>query len=370
MRALSTSRALRVLHITASSEQGGGPEHVWQLVRHLPAEITSYIAAPDAAPYRERFVASVGEERCFVIPQRKWSFSAFFSLLRWARKNRIAIVHSHGKGAGLYGRLLALASGILSVHSFHGIHLPKNFLAQAVYLALERTLGRCTCVSIATSQSEAATATDLSLVKSRLVIIPNGVMVQTEAELSALRSPFAIVYMGRLEAIKNSLALVPIACALRDLGMLPGCRFLLTGDGVEKEALEAALAHENLLEHFSFVGFQGDVSLFLAGAGCLLSTSLAEGMPLAVLEAQAEGIPVVVSHVRGNIDAVVPGVTGFTYPLHDPAEAARCIARLVEDPALRLRMGHAAREQIATRHDVRSMAMGVARCYTACVAGE
>lgn len=65
---------LRIVHITASSSVGGGPEHVWQLLCHLPDTLTElYLAAPKTEPYGSKFIAKLSKEHYFELPERRWS---------------------------------------------------------------------------------------------------------------------------------------------------------------------------------------------------------------------------------------------------------------------------------------------------------
>ena len=85
----------------------GGPaiEHVYQLSRQLLGQCAVYIAAPREEPYWERYVRLVGETRVCEIPHRRFSLGALRRLTEWCRTQNIEILHSHGRAAGLYGRL-------------------------------------------------------------------------------------------------------------------------------------------------------------------------------------------------------------------------------------------------------------------------
>ena len=359
----SVEPALRVLHITASSSIGGGPEHVWQLTRHLPPRIMPFIAAPNCEPYGTRFVETVGEDCLFTLPQRKISFIVFGRLLRFIRLHHIDIIHSHGKGAGIYGRPAALVTGAVSFHTFHGIHLPSHPLERRAYQVLERGFCRISRACIAVSKSEALQAEKLMHGIDRIVMIPNGVEVPIETPCRELSRPFTLVHATRFDPIKNSLWLLDLALALRECGRLAECQFVLVGDGEERIELERRVLREGFQNVFHFVGTQPSLRPFLSNAGCLISTSHREGLPLAVLEAQSEGIPAVVTDVAGNRDAVVHGVTGFVYPLGDAVTAAKYIGRLLDDGQMWRNMGKAAHRRAAELFSVERMAEQTVRLY-------
>lgn len=357
---------IRVLHITASSMIGGGPEHVWQLVRHLPANIVSFIAAPDCEPYGSRFAEAVGAERLYTVPQRKFSFASLWGLLQFIRNNRVEIIHSHGKGAGIYGRIAALLTHTTSVHTFHGIHLPKRRLARQAYLGLERTLCRVSRACITVSEGELIEAKALKLCQQKLFRILNGVEVPETRPFSVQPSPFSLVHVSRFDpAQKNSLWLVELALALRQADILQFCRFVLIGEGEELTELQRRISSAGLEDFFEILGNQPSTRPFLRGVGCLISTSRWEGLPLAVLEAQAEGVPAVVTDVVGNRDAIADGVTGFVYPLDDTTAAVAHIKSLLDDAALWYRMQAAAYMRAKTLFSVEQMAHETAAVYRA-----
>ncbi len=323
---------LRILHITASSMIGGGPEHVWQLLRHLPDNIVNYVAAPDVDPYGSRFVECVGADRFLAIPQRKFTLGAFFSLINFIKKNKIDIIHSHGKGAGIYARFATLLTSVKSVHTFHGIHLPQNTFACWLYVALERTLCGISKACISVSDGEYTKAKDLKLCPQGLTTIYNGVLIPEKLELRNMPKPLTLLHVSRFDTKqKNSLFLTEIALALREKKILEQCLFILVGDGEELPLLKNKIEAAKLNAYFQFEGQQKSVSPYYKDAACLISTSRWEGMPLAVLEAAAHGLPVIASDVVGNRDAVIDGKTGFLYPLDNAEKAADCIETLLKN---------------------------------------
>lgn len=81
-----------------------------------------------------------------------------------------------------------------------------------------------------------------------------------------------------------------------------------------------------------------------------------------MLEAQAERLPAVARRVTGNVDAIIDNETGFLFPPDAARAAAEGIRRLMDDAALRGRMGLAAHRHVRERHDVRGVALSWRRC--------
>ncbi len=109
--------------------------------------------------------------------------------MRLARAGRAQVIHSHGKGAGLYGRIAARLTGAAAIHTFHGIHHAGY---SRLYLTLERALARRSYAVIHVSASQAEEARALGLAPpGRTHVIVNGVDTAAVRALAAGRDPDA-----------------------------------------------------------------------------------------------------------------------------------------------------------------------------------
>ena len=121
----------------------------------------------------------------------------------------------------------------------------------------------------------------------------------------------------------------------------------LVGDGPERAALEQQVQQAGLEEKVHFLGFRSDPQTFLLKAGVFVLPSRFEGMPNALLEAMAMGLAVVVTDASpGPLEVVEDGVSGLVVPSDDPFALAEALDRLAVDPALRERLGAAARDTL------------------------
>jgi glycosyltransferase involved in cell wall biosynthesis len=217
-----------------------------------------------------------------------------------------------------------------------------------------------TKVGIAVSEGELNQIVERGLMpRGKLRLIPNGVAIPDEvcgAAVSAESSPYSVVTFSRFDYPKNSPFLLDILSALKDMGRLGDFRFSAVGDGPDRQGMLAAIQGTSLEESLRCPGASETPHSFFDGALCYLSTSCWEGMPLAVLEAMAHGLPAVVTDVVGNRDAVRHGETGLVYQEGDAAAAADAICLLADDPVRRLALGTAARDWVCRHHDVRIMA--------------
>lgn len=348
-----------VLFCTARADWGGGPEHLFQLLRHIPAGVQAHVACPrEDTPYARRYADIVGTEHCIDIPHRKFSLSALYRLVRHIRAHNINILHSHGKGAGLYARLAGLLSGKPCIHTFHGLHMDNYTpLVRIVYSTYERVLGYITTCAISVSQSEAQRILLMKFInRNRLAIISNGVNIPEKPVTLAKKLPFTVVHISRFDFSKNSEFFEPLLRELRNINRLGDFSFILIGDGEQRTRLQQALHQQDLDEQVTFTGFSSHPAQYFEGALCYISCSRWEGLPLSVIEAQAYGLPPVATDVSGNIDVVQHGRTGLLYTLDDVKGAVSALCALADNPADTLRLGCAAREQARTKFNIETMA--------------
>lgn len=115
---------------------------------------------------------------------------------------------------------------------------------------------------------------------------------------------------------------------------MPEARFAFVGDGLLRPHLEERVRALGLQGHIYFLGPRKDVPEILASGDVFAFSSLAEGLPNAVLEAMAVGLPVVATRVGGIPEIIRDGASGLLVPPNDPQALAKAILRVLSDPAL------------------------------------
>ena len=124
-------------------------------------------------------------------------------------------------------------------------------------------------------------------------------------------------------------------------------RVLVAGrDHGLRAELEALAAARGISEHVEFIGEHADIPSLLAAADFGLLPSREEGFSNVILEAMAAGVPMIVTNVGGNPEAVIDGETGCVVPPCDPKGIGNAIMRFARNPALRKRLGEAGRRRV------------------------
>jgi glycosyltransferase involved in cell wall biosynthesis len=126
-------------------------------------------------------------------------------------------------------------------------------------------------------------------------------------------------------------------------------RLFLAGNGSERPALEAQCRSQNLAGTITFLGERSDVQELLNMADAFVMTSRTEGLPMALIEAMAAGLPCVATAV-GGIPAVLSDGTGILVPPEDPDAVAEALTRLADDDSLRGQLAERALHKVQLQY--------------------
>ena len=268
------------------------------------------------------------------------------------------LVHVHGDSAAILCLpVLRRQPGVITFHGLHLLRRTSGVFHSLVAAQLRRAIRRSRA-AICISESEHADVLALmgGALGERAVRIDNGIpapapaprpRAEVRAELGLAEHELGVLYAGQLESRKGVLDLLEaLETARSDGAALTG---LIAGDGPLRAEIEGRAAAMGA----RVLGERDDVESLLTAADAFVMPSAREGLSLAVLEAMARGLPVVVSDGPGNPDAV--GEAGMVVSYGDPAELAAALARLAGDPGLRARLGAAAQERVRDRFSAERM---------------
>ena len=282
----------------------------------------------------------------------------FVRLLSLLRTLRPQVLHNHMFHANLMARtartLCPVPVLISTLHSIaessrkSGSIVWRDRVYRCTDAFSDRTVAVCQAVADRHAAARAVPA-------KKLRVIPNGVDTSVFRPAPALRestrrelglgSEFVWLAVGRLMWKKGYETMLR-AFAGADLGLL-----LIAGSGPQEAELRE-LACE-LGANVRFLGQREDVAALMAAGDAFVQSSVVEGLPMALLEAGASGLPSVVSDAGGVSEVVLDGRTGFVVPLGDPHALAVAMHRMVGMPEQdRRALGQRAREHVVANFEL------------------
>lgn len=353
---VETRSRLHVAQLVTRMDIGGVPDHVMTLVRGLRPDIDVTVVCGSVDPRHARDFAALGVPVRLVPLERLLSptdFGSLRALVGLIRHERFDVVHTHMSKAALLGGIAARLAGVpVTVNTAHnlGSLAFTRAAARALFRVYDRLLLTLTNDAVVTvSERVRAHMLDRNIAgPQRVVAIPNGIDVsrfhQDPQAGMAVRRAFGVgdaemlvVTVARLVWFKGLDMLLDAAAAVAE--RRSDVRFLIVGDGVQRQDLEAQAARLGIADRVTFAGERRDVPELLAAADVFALSSVSEGMPISILEAMASARAVVATDVGGVGELVDHGRTGFLVPPHDAGAFAAALLDLAGDAELRQRMG-------------------------------
>lgn len=338
-----TPDRLRVLlHSAAPKADGGGVQNVvLGLADFLRGEGHHVIVAwPDGAETHEEWrldlTADVGPEERPGVGTLVRAVGHGGALARRLTSWRPDVVNLHfPRGSSVYFAMLARLFRYKLVLSFHNSDLHEA--SPALRSALPRLLAAADGVSAVSG--DLADAVRGVRRETRVAVIPNGIDTAFWSKASGTRDPWLAVAAGRLTRMKGFDVLLRAFGA----GAPSPARLALAGEGADRADLEALARELGLRDRVSFLGrLDGNgLRALYAGAGLFVMPSRREGMPLALLEAMAGGLPTIASSISG-VREVMTAECGEMVPAEDAAALADALGRWLGDGARQGAAGRAA----------------------------
>jgi glycosyltransferase involved in cell wall biosynthesis len=202
-----------------------------------------------------------------------------------------------------------------------------------------------------------------------IAVIPNAVRLAEKPKNDyRLSTPVKFVSHGRLHEKKGYGVLVEAIAQLSRDGV--DCRATIAGEGPERDALQTQIAQKNLAEKIALPGWTDSVADFLAGGDIFVLPSFQEDFPLSVLDAMASGMPIVASAIDGPKDFLSEGETALLVPPGDPAALAAAIRGVIDDAALREKLGRASRAEAVDKYAFGAVGRQLAHALRNVLAGQ
>ncbi len=299
------------------------------------------------------------------------------------------IVHTHAAKAGALGRLAAIQCKVpVIVHTYHGhyFHSYFNPVKTKIFLEIERWLARHSKAIVAISEKQKYELGTVHKVcpPEKIHVIPLGFDLKRftenrEAKRKQFRDKYgvkdeeiAIGIIGRLVPVKNHSMFLKAIQKVFAQARSPVKAFII-GDGEERKKIEQEAAScgfiystpEKMTEAATviFTSWIKEIDEAVAGLDIIALTSLNEGTPVSLIEAQAAGKPVVSTRVGGVEEVIIENQTGLLCPSNDPETFAAQLLKLTDDNNLRKSFSMNAGNQVMQRYHVNRLVEDMRQLY-------
>jgi glycosyltransferase involved in cell wall biosynthesis len=346
-----------VLYFSNSVVRGGAEEHILTLLRQLDRRLfRPHLVCPRECG--EKLKADLPEDVHLILLsfQKPYELRGALRLARILRQENIGILHSHLFGASLAASPIGRMFGVpVIMETPHVREAWRHGLIKGHYV-VDRIVGRCVDHYVAVSEANARFLVQKKGLPARKVhVIHNGCDLKRfdperlappgmKQSLGFAEEDPVILVLGRLEPQKGHRFL--LEAHARVVRQFPKARLVCLGEGALREDLEEQTRHLQIQESVRFVGYQSNITEWLAMANFTVLPSLYEGLPLVAIESLAAQRPMVATAVDGTAEVVVNDKTGLTVPPGDARELAQAILRLLRQPELRHQLALTGRQWV------------------------
>lgn len=364
---------IKIFHFITDTNVGGAGK---LLINQLKNMDMTGLDVTVVLPHGSRLAEMLKGLPCKVLEaehcaDRSFSLESVAEDMRIIKKHRPDIVHSH---ASLSSRIAATLLGTQArIHTRHCVFpLPAAF---------KNPIGRTVCglgnnilstKMIACAESVKNELVDMGCDENKISVILNGsdpIVRSSPRERSAIRkelsfsdSDFVVGICARLEEYKGHKTFLKAAAICKR--QYPAFKFLVIGDGSQRQELMGFCESLGLSRDVRFTGFASDVSPFLNALDVNVNCSyISETSSLALSEGMSLGIPSVVSDLSGNTEMVNNCFNGFVFKRKDHEALAICLIRLYRDPKLYKRLSENALERYLSEFTAKAMAKKMRDVY-------
>lgn len=293
-------------------------------------------------------------------PLKPGNLKAYKELKHIIDEGEYDIIHCHTPVGAMLTRLAAKQArkkGTKVFYTAHGFHFYKGAPAinWILYYPVEKWLSRYTDVLITINKEDYEQAKTF---KAGKVCYVPGVGIdlkkfnagyvnkeQKRKEIGVSADDFVLLSVGELIPRKNHEVVIRALSVLKQLDKLNHIEYVICGRGSYEADLRKLAEGLDVADHVHFLGYRNDISEICNCADLFVFMSHQEGLPVALMEAMACGLPAVCSNIRGNTDLIEDGVTGLLAN-NTPEEVAQSISKMKSDTALRNRVASAALQKI------------------------
>ena len=364
---------MKVLHIISSSGMYGAEAVILNVSRMLTKQrhdsvlgVFSNTSNPNLQLHEA--AAKEGFQSHLIPCSGQVDRTAIAAIRALAIRSGAEVVHAHGFKADIYVYLALRKRGIPFISTCHTWY--DNDLTVTLYGKVDRLVLRGFARVVAVSEEVKLRLLKAGVRDERIRRVRNGIDLRPfDGAVPSLRGDGATLLVGLVGRLSWEKGVeFFLMAAARVLAEFPGVRFVVVGEGPDREKLERTIDELKIRDGVTMLGRRDDMPAVYASLDIMVSSSRQEGLPMAILEGMASSLPLVASAV-GEVPTVVEdGVTGLLVPAEDVERLAAGILELLRDGAKRERFGAAARRLIEDEYSAERMTADYLRVYGEAIA--
>ena len=359
-----------ICYVVTQGELGGAQKYVFELATNFAKNYDITVLVGKEKPELANQLRGAGIKVILLDHLKRdihpvHDFFAVFELKKFFQSLRPDLIHLNSSKAGVLGSLAARLAGIRNVvFTAHGFAFlePHNWLVKKIYFWAEKFSTRFRRKIITVSEFDRRAAIKARLCPpEKLVTIHNGIDLSVIASprgadeaISGLRRRFAprndnivIGTIAHLYPTKGIKYLIEAAHIFNSKFEIRNSKFIVIGEGHERNQLEATIRDYGLEKDFFLVGALPNASQYLQAFDIFVLPSIKEGFPYAILEAAAAGLPIIATAVGGIPEIIANSKQGLLVEPKHPEALAEALAKLLRDPEYIKTLGRSARERVS-----------------------
>lgn len=387
----------KVLRILNRFNVGGPTYNAVYLSKYLPTEFETLLIGGqiDESEESSLYIAKKEGMNPIIIDEMRRSINLFSDRKALKKIREIIedfkpdIVHTHASKAGVLGRKAAFQAKVpIVVHTYHGhvFHSYFNPIKTAIIKKIERNLAKKTNAIIAISDQQKNELVNIHKVcpAEKTHVIPLGFDLKLfQADITKKRKTFRDKYLveddeivvtivGRLVPVKNHAFFVDVVKSVLN-SSTKRVRFFIVGDGEERENIFQKLTSLNITFSYwpneqkkaqvIFTSWSKEVDVVNAGSDIIVLTSLNEGTPVSLIEAQAGGKPIVSTRTGGINNVVIENSSAFLSEVDDKAKFTHDLLQLIENKDIRDKMSLAGTEFVMKNFTYETLCNNISTLY-------
>ena len=352
-----------ILFFTATMSRGGTERVIVQLCKILKDKVGKIVVCSNGG-VGVKLLEEIGIKHITIPDIRKRTpvniLRCMRILKRIVKEENIHVVHTHHRMSAFYATLLKWYKKYTVINTCHNVFDDKRVFNRFAYKHLH-------LIAVG-EQVKNNVVGFYGLPSSQVTVIHNAVEPFTEeiqpvALLQAWRKDGCVIagYSGRLAPVKGVEYFVQAVPTVKT--SVPNAKFVIVGDGEEKERLVALVKELGLEDDVVFLGYRTDVQNVMSQMDVIVLPSLTEGLPLTPIEAFSVGKPVVATAVDGTPEIVQDGVNGYLISTKNAQELADRLACLMQDERQRIRFGENAKQRYEEEFSFETYAKRITEYY-------